>query len=110
MSVKTVDNTPKLSIDSKRNASLGLRFILDAIDRTAGPKTPKRDGNLRRDISKQVLGLRGTITWRKGYAGYQENKQYRNYTTPGTGPHFAQNAVKEVAADAVRYFKQAGLL
>ena len=30
----------------------------------------------------------------KNYGVYQEEKQFKNYTTPGTGPHFAQKGAE----------------
>ena len=109
MSVKFQSNTPKIISDTTIRVGLALRYALDDIDDIANPKTPKRKGNLRRDTLKQVLGKRGTIMWKKEYAIYQEEKQFKNYTTPGTGPHFAENAVKKVANKSKEYFKRAGL-
>lgn len=86
-----------------------MRFMLDDIDRISAPKTPKRLGDLRRNKLKQVLGLHATIQWRQQYAAVQEDKQHQNYTTPGTGPHYAENAVKEVVSNAGKYFRRAGL-
>jgi Minor capsid protein len=88
--------------------------MLDAIDSEADSKTPKKEGNLRRDKLKQVLGLHAEITWKKGYAAAQEvgtTRGYpiKNYSTPGTGAHYAENAVKKVVDDSDQYFKQAGV-
>lgn len=110
MSVKYTDNTAKINTDTVKGVNLAIRFMLDAIDKNAFYNTPKRLGNLRRDITKTVLGHQGTIVWGKKYAIYQETKQYANYTTPGTGPHYAENAVKKVADDAESYFKKARVL
>lgn len=110
MSVKVDDNTATIVTDSLKGANLALRFMLDDIDRVANPVTPKKEGNLRRDLFKSVQGLRGTIKWQKGYAAVQEKKQFKNYTTPGTGPHYAENAVKKVTARSQEYFKKARLI
>jgi hypothetical protein len=110
MSVKVVDLTPQIQNHTRTQTSLALRFMVDDVDRIANPKTPKRFGNLRRDIFKQVIGQKGYIQWRKEYAIYQETKQYQNYTTPGTGPHFAENAVRKVVANAGSYFRKAKLI
>ena len=109
MSVKVIDSTPIVKLTVRTQGSLALRFMLDDIDRIANPVTPKRFGNLRRDLLKQVIGLSSKIIWGKNYAIFQENKQYQNYTTPGTGPHFAQNSVYKVTANADRYFNKAGM-
>jgi len=84
--------------------------MLEGIDKTAGPRTPKDKGNLRNDVLKSVIGRKATIAWTKEYAIYQEEKQFANYTTPGTGPHFAKNAVQAVTDDAEQYFKKARLV
>lgn len=116
MSVNTIDNTSRIQIDIQRKSNLALRFMLEGIDRTASPKTPKDTGILRNSPQKQVLGTTGTITWPQKYAQPQEagvihGSRVRNYTTPGTGPHFAENAVaKEAVDNAAMYFKKAGLI
>lgn len=109
MSVRYTDNTAKIISDTAKGANLAVRFMLDDIDRSAFPITPKREGNLRRDILKSVLGTKGTITWGKRYAIYQESKQYANYTTPGTGPHYAEKSVHKVADNYQVYFKKANI-
>lgn len=117
MSVKITDNTVTIIANNTRNASLALRFMADDVVRIAGPKTPRKRGNLSQDILRQVLGKRATIEWRKVYAQYQERGKRRDgshvvrkYTRSGTGPHFAENAVKEVVANAEKYFKRARLI
>jgi hypothetical protein len=109
MSVSVHDNTPQVRADINRKIPLALRFMLDAIDKLSTPKTPKNLGDLRNNKLKQVLGLHAVIQWRQRYAAIQEDKQHKNYTTAGTGPHYAQNAVKAVVADAGTYFRRAGL-
>lgn len=110
MSVHITDNTVRIKIDTTRGASLALRYMVDDIDRIANPRTPKKLGNLRKDLLKQVIGLHGRIEWRKRYAAIQEKKQFKNYTTPGTGPHFAENAVRKVAKDHLKYFRKARVI
>lgn len=115
--VNTTDNTVKILVDDLRNASLALQFMLQDIQRKADPKTPKDTGRLRQSPVRQVLGLKGIIEWKKVYAQYQErgarkdgSHRVRNYSTPGTGPHWAENAVIEVAKSAELYFKKARLI
>lgn len=109
MSVSTTDDTPTVLDDVTRKFNLALRFMLDAIDTISLAGTPKRLGDLRNNKLKQVLGLSAVIQWRQQYAAIQEDVQHRNYTTPGTGPHYAENAVKQVVDNAGTYFRQAGL-
>jgi hypothetical protein len=109
MSVKYTDNTKKFTADVKAKIPIALRLILDAVDEKASPHTPKDLGDLKKNKLKQVLGMHATIVWKQQYAAIQEEKQFSNYTTAGTGPHYAENAVKEVVAHSAQYFKKAGL-
>ena len=93
--VKVIDNTGKIINDTEVKASIFLRTMADEIVKISTPKTPKKSGRMRMDIVKQVLGLKGKVKWGKNYAVYQETKQFTNYTTPGTGPHFAEDSVNE---------------
>lgn len=117
MSVTIKDNTVTLTAQTARSASLGLRYIAEAVVAESTPHTPKDKGNLSRDVVKQVLGLRGVIEWRKVYAQFQErgmrrdgSHRVKSYTTSGTGPHFAFNAVKKIALQSDKYFRLAGLI
>lgn len=108
--VNITDNTVKIRTDYSRNINLAIRYMVDDIERVAYPVTPKDKGNLRRDILKTVLGHKGTIVWGKNYAVYQEKKRFKNYTTPGTGPHFAEKSVEKVVSKSEDYFKRANLI
>lgn len=95
MSYKVTSHINQIDNDTNQRMNIFLRLMSDQIVDISTPKTPKRTGRLRADIVKSVLGLKGSVRWGKGYAIFQETKQFRNYTTPGTGPHFAENAVKQ---------------
>lgn len=109
MSVKVQDNSKTIVANADAKYAIALRNMLKEIGNISEPKTPRRFGNLRENILKQVLGLRGTIVWRQNYAVYQEEKKFKNYSTPGTGPHYARDAVKTVVEDSQRFFKEAGV-
>jgi hypothetical protein len=110
MSVRVTSNRLLNEMEVKNRTGLALRFMLDAIQEQATPFTPKRLGNLRADVVKQVVGTRGMIGWEKKYAGRMEKDEtIVHYTTPGTGPHYAENAVKIVTEKAPLYFRKAGL-
>jgi hypothetical protein len=109
MKVIVKDNMPKIVNDKKQKSSIFLRVLADEVVATSTPKTPQRTGQLRADVLKQVLGLTGKIIWGKRYAIFQEGKQYRNYTTAGTGPHFAENAVRDVVKNSESIAKKVGL-
>lgn len=114
MSVKIIDNHAKITLDTSKKASTALRFIGDDVLKRSTPITPKKRGNLRRDTLVQVLGLSAKIKWVKNYAVYQEAGRsrgvIRNYTTPGTGPHFAEKSVKAAVANANQQFRKANLI
>ena len=110
MSYKITDNTAKIKNNTQVKASIFLRNATDKIIDISTPNTPKKTNRMRLDIIKSVLGLKGKIVWGKKYAVFQEVKQFKNYSTPGTGPHFAENAVKEVVKLTRNLAKQAGLI
>lgn len=117
MKVIVTDNTSKIKSDKKLRANLFIRYALDEVYDEARPVTPKKEGNLSRDVLRQVLGLKGKIVWNKVYAQYQEKGMRRgggyvvkNYTTPGTGKHFARNSVIKVIAKTPSIMKKAGLM
>jgi hypothetical protein len=107
MSVKYTDNTSQIMARIRRGTNIGLRQVAEEIFRVADPKTPKKHGNLRRDKIIRVLGLQAILQWDKKYAALQEDTQYRHYTTEGTGPYFAANAVREVIPRSGRILKRA---
>lgn len=114
MSVKVTNNMPQVVNERNNKISLAFRLMLEAVHRYSLPGTPKQYGNLRADVVKEVKGLHGKITWSKNYAVFQEagithGTRMRNYTTPGTGPHFAIRAVQKVVGTSDSYFRQAGL-
>lgn len=112
MSVKITDHTVRIKTDNTRGVSLAIRYILDAIDAEASPKTPKEFGVLRRSVQKRVMGLKGEIRWPQKYAQAQEvgvirGTRVKNYSTSNTGPHFAENAVRKITQNADSYFRKA---
>lgn len=110
MSVKINAKTGQIKSEILIKSSIFLRFMAERIVKISEPKTPRKTGRLRMDVVKQVLGLKGEIRWGKDYAIYQEKKQFTNYTTPGTGPHFAENAVKQGVVETAAVAKAAGLI
>lgn len=129
MSVKITDHTPTILTNSERVKNLAVRFGLDAVEKYARPKTPfsgavksrggkslTGGGHLRVDVVKQVIGGKGKIIWGKHYAAAQEKGivggkyKVRNYTTPGTGPKYAENAIKKVDKERDIYIKRAAAI
>ena len=110
MSVRITDNTHQVEGLLTLKASIFLRSMADEIVKIATPNTPKDTGDMRRSIVKQVLGLKGAIKWGKNYAIYQEKIQFKNYTTPGTGPNFALNSAKKGITRTGSVARRAGLI
>ena len=68
--------------------------------------TPLKKGDLSTQVFVRSQGNVATITWEMPYASYQERGMradgshvIKNYTTPGTGPHFAYNAVHDTLSN-----------
>lgn len=116
MSVRFVDKTIQVRGNIQQKASIFMRLITDKIVDIAEPNTPYKGGNLSRDTVKSVVGLHGRIAWNKDYASYQEAGQRRDgshkvtkYTKAGTGPHYAEDAVKEGIKNTGIIAKRAGM-
>lgn len=110
MTVRVIDNHPKIQNDTSQKASIFLRQVADKIVTISTPNTPMKTGELRRGVLKQVLGLKGKVEWKKDYAAKMETVQFKNYTTPGTGVDFAKNAVNEVAGETGGIARSSGLI
>ena len=109
MAVRFDDKTNSVASGIDRNVARFLRLTLEGVHNAANPKTPYRHGDLRTRVIKRVAGRKGVIRWETSYAAIQEKRQGRRYTTPGTGAHFAEKAVKEAIRNAPKYLKRAGL-
>lgn len=110
MSVKIKDNTGLIILDTERKASLALRYMLEDIHQIANPVTPKDKGYLRSNVLKTVLGLKGSIKWGQQYASRLETKKFINYTTAGTGPHYAEKSVQTVSKSPQNAMRKARLI
>jgi hypothetical protein len=110
MIAKINDYTPEVLKTLDQKSNIFLREASDEVVKISTPNTPKKTGRLRMDVVKQVLGLKGKVVWGKNYAKFQELKQFRNYTTPGTGPNFAINAILGMIKLTGKIAKVAGLI
>jgi hypothetical protein len=116
MPVTVKDNSVTFENQATQKSNIFLRMFAEEVDRKSEPKTPNDKGNLGRDVVKSVLGLKGQIKWAKKYAAVQERGgrkdgtyRIRNYTTPGTGPNYAKNAVNDTLKEASSIMRKAGL-
>jgi hypothetical protein len=135
MSVSVTNDLPLFKAKVEAALPVALRLMLDAIDVAAEPFTPMDTGNLRQNKLKQVLGTHAVIAWVQRYAGAQEAGHmtvkkarpvklrdgswitlkpgvhtFKNYTTKGTGPGFAEKGVKTALLGAEPIFRKAGLI
>lgn len=92
------------------------RMFVTQFKKNVIPFTPKDTGALRRSIVTQVIGKKANIAWRLPYAIDQNEgvdqktgRVYRNYTTPGTGPHFKDKALAMTIKQVDPMFRELGL-
>lgn len=102
--------------------SLAIRMMMEDINTLSTPITPKsappNGGSLRASITKQMVSpTKGVMEWNVPYAQYQERGMradgshvVRNYTTPGTHAHFAEESVKKVVEKIPQYLKAGGMI
>lgn len=113
MAYRYTDNTRRVEAEHRNVTWLALTYALNDIQREANSKTPKKFGPLRANVRKTVRGNQGKIKWGQRYAYWQErgytSGKVRKYTTPGTGAHFARNAVLKVTSRPSKYYKMAGV-
>lgn len=103
--------------------------------KNVAPLTPMKTSALRRSIITQQLGNTADISWRSPYAIYQNRGwheqrnmvrgantrdggygtikpglyHYSRYTTPGTGPHFADIAFQKTQNEMPAVMRELGL-
>lgn len=111
-SVVVTDNTDIVRRNMRSRIANGLNEMSNQVIRISNPKTPKKIGKLRKNIVKKLVSdYERQVVWKQPYAAVQErgirkgSRRFRNYTTPGTGAKFAENAKNEVEKNAARYFK-----
>lgn len=120
MAVQKTDNTLSVVNQIDNGIGLTIRMMLEDIYAGATPYTPRKTGDLRNRVLRQMDGnYRGTITWETPYAGVQEQgfRQGKNgiipfvhYTTPNTGPNYARDAVIDTAVRLPEYLDKVGIL
>ena len=91
MAGRVIDNTDLVEFMVRNRVATTNRLLLEEAHAISLHRTPMKTGALRTMV---VDGETGEIRWNAPYAIYQEEKQFQNYTTPGTGPHFAESAVQ----------------
>lgn len=88
----------------------GLINMAGDILRLSTPVTPYKHGDLRVRRRVRAIAKGARIEWLSGHAavqnkGSRKGHPFRNYTTPGTGPHFVEAGIKAVKPNVGSYFK-----
>lgn len=107
------DYTPQVLAEKKAKIRVGLRLIAQLAVDTSTPFTPRRTGDLRRNVAIELdpVATRVTLTWLMEYAAAQEKGSIKgspivNYSTAGTGKGFARKGVKKAVAQGNSILKQ----
>lgn len=108
MAVRIQSNTRQIIVETELGMEFAIRLALEDIRRTAAPITPMKTGELR--SSAVVRANEGVVNWTADHSEILENKQFQNYTTPGTGPHFAERAVRQVEQRFDQHLRTAGVI
>lgn len=127
---RTVHNTRLLI---RAETALPMEFVR-RYRKNVIPLTPKKTSALRRSIITRTMANRGEVGWRSEYAqpqnqGYHTITEkrvvnidgrfvtlhpgvyhYRHYTTPGTGPHFANIAYTKTLSEMPAVLRELGLV
>lgn len=116
MSFKINSNHKQIVFDKKLASSAFLRLFAEEVVKQSEKFTPLKSGQLRSNVTKQVLGLKGKIRWEEPYAQFQERgaradgtRRVRRYTTPGTGKGFALKGVKQALEMTLEIAKKVNL-
>lgn len=95
MGVKITDNSDLAKFKVESDVMIINRLIIEDIHSRSSTITPMKTGNLRLKVDKTTDGKQSIIRWLSPYSARQENVHFKHYTTPGTGPHFARDSVKD---------------
>lgn len=109
------DNSGRFITASTQLLDTALERMSFDVKQIATIRVPFKDNGLQKSADNKRLGLlKHRVVFDKEYAAYQENarrkdgsRKVRKYTTPGTGPHYLENAAAQVTKDGINYLKQA---
>lgn len=108
MAYRYVSNVRYVQAKTELGMEMAIRLALEDIRRTAAPMTPYKTGELR--SSAVIRQTEGVVNWIADHAEILENKEFQNYTTPGTGAHFAERAVRQVEQRFDQHLRAAGVI
>jgi hypothetical protein len=110
MSAEFISNRAAVEAEIRVKTQAGALAAAHDLLAVSTPKTPYKRGDLRSRRRASVLSNGARAEWLARYAAVQEagrrgGHTFRKYTTPGTGAHFVENAVKVVKQKMQGYFK-----
>lgn len=111
--VQVTNNTERFISDTGMKLNAGMRFIGELAVEKAEPLTPRRKGDLRRNVKVRMDTTRPrvTLTWTKEYAAAQEvgtvrGRPIKKYNTAGTGKGYARKGVQQAIKQAPSIMKR----
>lgn len=102
------DKTGEFVTKADQAVDLALGHMSADVERLAKMKVPVRQGKLRASGRHFRYGVKAfRVEFNTAYARKMEFVKFQNYTTPGTGAHYLENAGKTVKGKAKNYLKEA---
>lgn len=116
MGFKIIDKMNKFIEQNARAMDRAVNRMAVDVERSAKARVPvsPHGGHLRASGMHKKKGfMKYVVVFDKEYAGYQEFGQrkdgshvVRHYSTPGTGKFYLRDSGRNVAKNAIQYFKQ----
>lgn len=106
-----VDNFPKFSRSVEQTLDMGMGELAKDVLVMARGLTPFKQGQLRSDSDAyRESQMHWRVRYHKEYAlaqeqGHANGRQFKNYTTAGTGKAFLKTAGDKVTAKALQTLK-----
>lgn len=112
MKVRITNNLDRFTYEMEERLAGAFEQMAEDTKRYSQMKVPKDTGALRETAEVEKLSRFRFRVWYDryndlGYAEVQETNQFVNYTKPGTGPHYLENAAKRIEGVATKYIKVA---
>lgn len=112
VSVETTNNFSSWKRSRESEFSRAVTSMGKAIMNNAKMTVPRKSGKLAKSATVKTSGTSATVTFGSSsvrYAAVQEKGSrngivFRNYTTPGTGPHYLENAGDAVAKKGLKAY------
>lgn len=109
MSVQIDDHSAAFANKNEFAMEAALAHMAQDIEIMAKSRlVPVKHGHLKASgHSRRVSKGKHEVIFDKEYAAKMEFVQFKNYTKPGTGPHYLENSSRIVVQRAAHYFANA---